>query len=197
MKSAYLVLFILAAMLVAQSQEEARYHVIQLKQINFEKTIDYVKTNNGLSLNGADSDHIPSLKVYKARFGDQIKYRIKISHNDGENSLKNITVTDMLPQNLDYLNSTIEYIKIESSDQKVIRAFPKLDVSGKVLLWNIDEIEPRAIVYIYVTTIALKDGFDIFENRAMIIGEWQTKIANINTLPMNVTTQLRFIDEYV
>jgi hypothetical protein len=226
MKSAYLVLFILAAMLVAQSQEEARYHAIQLKQINdegetYEKVggstitkpvqqirkiavfVEIVSIENATKkLNASDPVENELLKVHKVKRDDLITYRIDIHQSDAVNHLRNISLMIIPPDNVKFSSATVMHIGrtqlAEMGLNDTLRRLQSISPVAGRNIFSITEIKPNVHSRLFITYKAEEDGVNFKEFSAKAIGDFVTSSETIKAESeiMKAILVKPIVDEY-
>ncbi len=135
-----------------------------------------------------DIDELDSMFNYskKVTKGDPVTYKIRVTCGDPVNSITNITVTDILPNGLDYVQGSSKYWfegkagtipTAEEAREKTIAPMPGGNKS-KVQAWNVSEIRPGLTLFIlFETTVVdnMPTKCLVFDNIAEVKGFVETE----------------------
>jgi len=109
--------------------------------------------------------------------GDHVWYRIQIYH--GRYDLESVTITDRLPNGLNYTsgdNSSAEYVNEETAKSRIEVIEP--ETVGNTPTWDIGRVEAAEFVVFYLSATVEDDSVSdlIYENRAYAEGtiEYET-----------------------
>jgi len=113
-----------------------------------------------------------------------VTYQIKVTYGDAKTPLKNVTITDALPEGLNYARGTSKLWfeqkspdAVLSDEEKRVKNVEPLG-NNTVLLWSVPEIKPGRWLYIKFDTIVSAADIPkcmLFENTARAEGYAETK----------------------
>lgn len=140
--------------------------------------------------------------------GDEIEFRIGLN-NLNKNNIKNLVITQKLPEELEYIKSSIsKYVKVDDRYQYVESDLGNINNENEIV-WNLDEligknqvsnVDESSITKVYFNyTVKVKDLTDGLTKREISlvakasseeIGEYETESLNIEIgKPVLVITQ--------
>jgi uncharacterized repeat protein (TIGR01451 family) len=141
---------------------------IELKEIKVTNEISAIRTASQVWSN-SNVGNVKYIESYVPNVADQVTYQITVSNQDDINSLKDVSIVDLLPNGMIYVSSSLKIEGQSSGDQ--IRPV----ASGNNITWSIDVIAPNTKVLINNTAAFLNNDFNQFENKVYAKGTWDTK----------------------
>lgn len=153
--------------------------------------VQVIHTIRSVSDFGANQDDLEDL-LKRSRNnltnGDVVTYRIDVTYGDANNALKNVTITDTLPDGLNYVRGSSELWfeakspdAILSEDEKEHKNIEPLG-NNTVLTWEVPEIKPGRWLFIGMeTTVTAPSPPDclVFENAAKVEGHVETETERV------------------